>query len=95
MSALLWMVFQAGVTGSFIYRELARASGLGRDPQPLPAFLIGTTVALSIAALTMGLVDLARILKRRRPSPSQPPRPRAPQTRVRSREKPPRTTEEA
>ena len=73
MAVLPWMLFQAVLTGYFLYRETLNAQGLGRAPEPLPVFILSTLGALLIAALVNGLADHLRTRRRpQAPSGSAP-----------------------
>ncbi|HEX2554522.1 MAG TPA: hypothetical protein VHL98_12535 [Microvirga sp.] len=72
MAVLLWMLFQAGVAGYFLYRETIEAQALGREPEPLPVFILSSLGAIAVAALARGLADL---LRSRRASRERPPSP--------------------
>jgi hypothetical protein len=63
------MLFQAGLTGYFLYRETVGAQALGRAPEPLPVFILSTLGALAVAALANGLADYLR--SRRHAAPQQ------------------------
>ncbi len=63
MAALSWMLFQAGVTGYFLYRETIAAQALGREPEPLPVFILSSLGALAVAALVQGMADVLRSRK--------------------------------
>ena len=60
MAALLWMLFQAGVTGFFLYRETVAAQALGRVPESLPVFILSSLGTLAVAALVQGVADVVR-----------------------------------
>ncbi len=60
MAVLLWMLFQAGVTGYFLYRETISAQALGRAAEPLPVFILSSLGALAVAALVQGVADVLR-----------------------------------
>ena len=72
MAVLPWMLFQAVLTGYFLYRETLNAQGLGRAPEPLPVFILSTLGALLIAALVNGLADYLRARRPQAPSGSAP-----------------------
>ncbi len=72
MAVLPWMLFQAVLTGYFLYRETLNAQGLGRAPEPLPVFILSTLGALLIAALVNGLADYLRTRRPQAPSGSAP-----------------------
>jgi len=57
MRVLLWMAFQAGLTGFFLYRETLGARELARPSEPLPVFILSTLGALALAALVSGLAE--------------------------------------
>lgn len=65
MAALPWMLFQTGVTGYLLYRETVEAQALGRAPEPLPVFILGSLGVLAAAALAQGLADVVRSRRRR------------------------------
>ncbi len=65
MRVLLWMGFQAGLTGFFLYQETLSASQAGRTSEPLPVFILSTFGALAFAALVNGMAEHTRVRRRR------------------------------